>query len=225
MNQIRTLAGTAFACLITSAAHAASIQSMTIEEIGLSSGGLGTSAIQSMGGEASMYDALGALFGGGSYSFVSAGSADGAIVMGTVQGNNAFTLGFSAFGGELNTLRRAPSGSITGGVMTLDMSGFGAEDRGFSSSVSPDPGTLITSVSMIDTSHYYYTADWSHRALTGEVVHTATGTVVSDFDGWLFVAHLEGVATLAPVPEADTYAMMLVGLGLVSIATRQRKLG
>lgn len=89
------------------------------------SGGLGTSGGLGMGGEASTYDASGALFGGGSYGFVSTGSADGAIIMGTAQGNNAFTLGFSTFGGELNTLRGAPSGSITSGVMTLDMSGFG----------------------------------------------------------------------------------------------------
>lgn len=217
------LAGIGAGCLVASGSHAASIQSLTIEEIGLVSGGLGTSALQNLGGEASTYDAYGALFGGGSYGFVSAGSTDGAVVMGTVQGNNAFTLGFSSFGGALNTLRGAPSGSISGGVMTLDMSGFGAEDRGFGASVSPDAGTLITAVSMIDSTHYYYTADWSHRALSGEVFNIATGAVVSDFDGWLFVAHLEGVATLAPVPEPETYAMMLAGLGLVGVAVRRRR--
>lgn len=76
---------------------------------------------------------------------------------------------------------------------------------------------------MIDASHYYHTADWSHRALSGEVFSIAIGAVVSDFDGWLFVAHLEGVATLAPVPEPETYAMMLGGLGLVTVALRRRR--
>lgn len=47
----KTLAGIAFGCCIASLAQAASIQSMTIEEIGLASGGLGSSAIFNGAGE------------------------------------------------------------------------------------------------------------------------------------------------------------------------------
>lgn len=222
----RTLAGVALGCCMASgAAQATSIQSMTIEEIGVMSGGLGTSANQSIGGEATVYDAFGALFGGGTYGFVSAGSTDGAIIMGTLQGNDAFTLGYTATEGELNTLLGAPSGSISQGVMTLDLSGLSSQDRGYAFRVFPDHDSLITAVSMIDTEHYYYTADWSHRVLSGEVSSVATGAAVSAFDGWLLMGHLEGIATLAPVPEADTYAMMLAGLGLVGLmAHRRRKL-
>lgn len=236
MKQItKTLTGiTVGCCMAVSVAQAASIQSMTIEEIGVASGNFDMSAMQSVGGEASAYDPSGAYFGGS--GFVSAGSADGAIIMGTVQGNNAFTLGFTAAGspGELNTLRGAPSGSITDGIMTLDLSGLVAEYGGYSFSISPlnfDPVTnttatnLRTAVSMIDANHYYYTADWDHRVVNGEVFSLATGAPTTAFTGWLLVAHLEGIATMAPVPEADTYAMMLAGLGLVGLmAHRRRKL-
>lgn len=228
------LGGIALSCCMASGvAQAANIQSMTIEEIGVASGDFDMSAIQSVGGEASAYDPSGAYFGGS--GFVSAGSADGAIIMGTVQGNNAFTLGFTAAGspGELNTLRGAPSGSITDGIMTLDLSGLVAEYGGYSFSISPlnfDPVTnttatnFRTAVSMIDANHYYYTADWSHRVANGEVFSLATGAPTTAFTGWFLYAHLEGIATMAPVPEADTYAMMLAGLGLVGLMAHRRRM-
>ncbi|HEX7972595.1 MAG TPA: hypothetical protein VF501_10405, partial [Thiobacillus sp.] len=60
MNQFtRTLAGVVFACYIVSSAHAASIQSMTIEEIGVASGGLGTSALANGGGWGNYFSSAG----------------------------------------------------------------------------------------------------------------------------------------------------------------------
>ena len=220
----KTLAGIALGCCMASSmAQAASIQSMTIEEIGVASGGLGTSANLSVGGEARIYDTSGTLFSGLPFFFVSAGSTDGAIVMGSLQADGAFTLGFtqgSGYPGKLNTSRGAPSGSIANGVMALDLSGFTGEFGGLSFSISPD-NNLITTVSMIDADHFYYTADWTHVVKDGEVYNLSTGATNLGFTGWTLAGHLEGVAA---VPEADTYAMMLAGLGLVGLmANRRRK--
>lgn len=197
---------------------------MTIEEIGVASGGLGTSTNSSIGGEVRAYTPTGNLFSGNPYSFISAGSIDGAIIMNTVQANGAFTVKFTQDSGDygyLNTSRGAPSGTIINGVMTLDLSGFTADYGGYSFSASPN-NNLVTSVSMIDANHYYYTADWSHVVVSGEVFNLATGAPTSNFNGWTLMGHLEGVAA---VPEAETYAMMLTGLGLVGLmAHRRRKL-
>jgi hypothetical protein len=43
------------------------------------------------------------------------------------------------------------------------------------------------------------------------------------FQGVHYALHLTGVATVAAVPEASTYGMMLAGLGLVGFAVRRRK--
>lgn len=43
------------------------------------------------------------------------------------------------------------------------------------------------------------------------------------FAGVLYTLHLEGNAVLSPVPEADTWAMLLAGLGMVGVAARYRK--
>ena len=222
---------TAYLTLITASSllHAASletktIQRLTIEEIGSVSGGLGTSTYYNLGGEARAYDTYGALFGSSISGFVSTGSSDGALVMGTMQGNNAFSLGLTTGGspGELNTLRGTPSANIIGGTLFLDLSGFAAEFNGLSFSLSPDNTTLITAVSEIDSNHYFYTADWSHIVKGGEVFSLTTGLYTTGFNGWTLVGHLEGVAVTA-VPEADTYAMMLVGLSLVGVMVRRRR--
>lgn len=224
MNPItRTLAGAAFSCVIASGAHAATVQSMTIEEIGVASGSLGTAANQSVGGEAALYDNNGNLFANS--GFFSAGSIDGRIIMGATQANDFFTPGvvlLNIYPGEINSLRGAPSGSIINGVMNLDISGFSAEYGGHSYSMSPD-NNLVTSILMIDKDRYYYTADWSHIIRDGEVFRLSTGDPVNMFSDWLIVGHLEGVATLAPVPEPETYAMMLAGLGLIGLLTTGRR--
>lgn len=208
----RTLAGIALGCCtVGNAAHAVSIQSMTIEEIGVASGGLGTSGYWNGGRVQSFFNDGTDAYGG---TVRSSGSTDGAIIMGTIQGNNAFSVFFADHDSTLtalSTLQGAPSGTIVDGVMSLNLSGFTAQlsdEQSFN--ISPDNGTLVTSVSMIDANHYYYTADWQH------------GTYNQGNLYWH--VHLEGIAT-APVPEAETYAMMLAGLGLVGLmAHRRRKL-
>lgn len=219
MKQItRILAGIALAsCMASPNIHAAPLTSLSIGEIGLLSGGLGSSAEQLGGGVFSAYYNLGFI---GSASTVSQGSTDGAILMGTVQGPGDFSTGFLWQGqtAYLTTLNGAPSGSITNNTMTLDMSGFTGEWNGVSFNASPDSGTLTTAVSLIGNGVYFYTADWTHLV-------TASDGVPAMYYGTSFGLHLEGIAVtnLAPVPEAQTYAMILAGLSLVGLMARRRR--
>jgi len=214
----KKLIGMALGCCVSHMAHAANIESLLIGEIGLLSGGLGSSAEQSGGGYLSAYTDFGPL---GSASFVSQGSTDGAILMGTAQGPGDFSAGFLWQGSTAyaTTLNGAPSGSIAHGTMSLDLSGFTGEWNGISFSASPDSGTLATAVSHIGNGVYFYTADWTHLV-------TASDDVPALYYGITFGLHLEGIAVTnlaAPVPEAETYAMMLAGLGLVGLVAHRRR--
>lgn len=192
--------------LANAQSYASIIRSMTIEEIGLASGGLGTSAVSNAGGEFFAADTP------ADSGFVSVGSVDGAIIMGQTQGMNAFTPGFSFFGTPAfpHTLYSAPTGSISGGAMALDLSGWGTLWSGTEFILFPDAGTLLTSVSQLDANHYYYTADWSH------VITSAEAT---PFTGISTRWHLEGIAT---VPEPSTFWLLgASALGLM--VSRRRK--
>lgn len=220
-KNITRLSGVALGCcMLASAAQAASIQSMTIVEIGPLSGSLGTSSTQGGGGYLAAYSSFGGSFG--TASFASQGSADGAMLMGTMQGPGDFSNGFlwQSQTAYLTTLNGAPSGNIVNDTMTLDVSGLTGEWNGVSFGAAPDPGTLMTAVSLIGNGVYFYTADWTHLV-------TASDGVPALYYGTTFNLHLEGLAITslaAPVPEADTYAMMLAGLGLVGfLAQRHRK--
>ena len=191
--------------LAAAPSHASIIQSMTIEEIGVVSAGLGSSMLSGNGGEF-------ALFGDPpSWRFDSAGSMDGAIVMGRTQGTNAFSSGFVLFGvlALPHTLNGAPTGSITGAAMALDLSGWGAQWSNLEFMLFPDLGTLRTSVSQLAPDRYYYTADWSHVITAAETPPFA-GVPVS----W----HLEGIAT---VPEPGT--AWLVGAALLGLLGARRR--
>lgn len=193
--------------LAGTASHASIIKSMTIEEIGVASGGLGTSALSNAGGE---FFAAGAPADSG---FISAGSLDGAIIMGQAQGLNAFTTGFTFFGMPAlpHTLGGAPTGSITGGTLVLDLSGWGTRWADLEFILFPDPGTLVTSISHLDANRYYYTADWSH------VITSAESSV---FAGIPVSWHLEGIAT---IPEPGT-AWMVGAVLLGLLGARRRNL-
>ncbi len=54
------------------------------------------------------------------------------------------------------------------------------------------------------------------------VVNGNTNGIVSGFNGFMFTLSDAGVLNYAPVPEADTYAMMLAGLGLIGFVVRRR---
>jgi hypothetical protein len=219
-----TLAGIALACCMTSnLAQAASIQSLTIQEIGVASGGLGTSGLANGGGWGNNFSSDGTYMA--PPAFFTSDGTDGALIMGTTQANGAFSSGFNWGGSnhfEFNTLKTAPSGTITAGSMMLDLSGLVAEfTLGHTAFPAwPDASTLATSVSMIDATHYFYTADWTH-VFNNDVYDLNTLAILPGWNGSGVIMHFEGVATL--VPEAETYAMMLAGLGLVGLMAHRRR--
>ncbi|MBU2641069.1 MAG: PEP-CTERM sorting domain-containing protein [Gammaproteobacteria bacterium] len=227
MNHItKTLAGMALGCCMTSGGvHAASIQSLTIEEIGVTSGGLGTSGLANGGGWGNYFSIDGTYMA--PPAFFTSNGTDGALIMGTTQANGAFSTGFNWGGSnhfEFNTLKSAPSGTITGGAMTLNLSGLVAEfTLGHTAfPAAPDASTLVTSVSMIDANRYFYTADWTH-VFNNDVYDLNTLAVQPSWNGSGAVLHFEGIATMAPVPEAETYIMMLAGLSLVGLMAHRRR--
>lgn len=198
-------------CMTSVPSYAYVVQSLTIEEIGVASGGLGTSTNFALGGEFNLDGNSRGPFG-----FVSAGSTDGKIVMARRQGPGAFTPGISVLGDPAhmeafpNTLNDAPTGWVyeSGTLMVLQLHGFGVLFFG-ADLVSPD--IVLAPVSQIDGNHYYYTADWAHTITPFEDTRLA---------GHTFTWHLEGIAT---TPEPGT--IWLVGgtlLGLVGARYRKR---
>jgi hypothetical protein len=147
----------------------------------------------------------------------------GQITMGVVQTTGEMSDGFR-YGGTSNIFTFAPnsvngalSGTWTGidgpGQLTLNFAGFGGfwNASGINYNLSPDTG-MTTNVQTI-SGVTYYTADWQH---------TITAQEDPDFAGQRADWHIEGVM-VSSVPEASTYGMMLVGLGLVGFAARRRK--
>lgn len=193
--------------------HASVVQSLTIEEIGVASGGLGTSANFALGGE---FKWVGTSFG--PFGFVSAGSTDGKILMGRRQGAGAFTPGFGVFDSPTpvffpNTLNYAPTGWVYEGghphQMVLHLQGLGIMLLGTN---YPMPElNIFAPLLQIDETHYYYSADWTHAPV---------GWSPIDAGQFLTSWHLEGVAT---IPEPGT--IWLVGgtlLGLLGARYRKR---
>lgn len=187
------------------------IVSMSIEEIGDRSGGFSNSALHAGGGNAYLGTQTGTTYG-----FVSAGSADGQILMGASQDIGDFTLGGMLSGSSAlpNTRYGAPIGTVKDGTqLEIDLSGWGLDWNGTQFVLPPDVGTLVTAVEEIDETHYFYTIDWSHLITSDESSQYAN---LNTF--W----HLEGILVTA-VPEAETYAMMLAGLSLVGLMSHRRR--
>ena len=134
--------------------------------------------------------------------------------MGVIQGYGEMSDGFryggasSTFSSTPNSLHGAITATWTGldgaDQLALNLSGFGWywNATGFNYNLSPD-NDLVTNVQTIG-GVTYYTADWSH---------VISAAVDPDVAGQRSDWHMEGILT--PVPEASTYGMLLVGLGLV----------
>ncbi len=175
-------------------------------------------------------------------TFNSTGSgAVGIIANGVGQADNNISTGF-LFGGvpfDINTIPLSGpdgiTGSIVGGVLSMDLSAWGGvwQNTGAHRFILGPDNNLLTSVEYIGTSagvdSWYYTADWSHTITAAEDFSGAFDEfgdpIYLGFTGNRADWHLEGIATsVAAVPEASTYGMMLAGLGLVGFAVRRRKL-
>jgi hypothetical protein len=98
-----------------------------------------------------------------------------------------------------------PTGTIVGNTMTLDLSSWFMNWK-----VDFDMGgAAIGTATYLGGNDYSYDISWSHTVVGGS------------FEGSTGYWTLQGVAS---VPEAETYAMMLVGLGLVGLMARRRRL-
>ncbi|WP_296657487.1 hypothetical protein [Thiobacillus sp. 0-1251] len=194
--------------------HAYVVQSLTIEEIGVASGGLGTSGNSALGGELNWVDTSFGPFG-----FVSAGSTDGKLLMGRRQDAGAFTPGFRVFDdpgpADLffpNTLNYAPTGWVYEAgppLMVLQLQGFGVVFLGTDYPMPPDNAVYVPLV-QIDETHYYYSVDWTHTLAPSSVALFGT-----------FTWHLEGIAT---TPEPGTI-WLVGGTLLCLLGARYRNIG
>lgn len=143
-----------------------------------------------------------------------AGASHGGPVAGG--DTNSITAPWAFFGNTgSDYMTTAATGSTEGG---LDMSGWtvtwngipaipmgaGAWGAGYTSGVA--------NVTWNGTDGGAYTLDYTGTVPIGDV---------SGFGGVKYALHLQG--TVALVPEASTYGMMLAGLGLVGFAVRRRK--
>jgi hypothetical protein len=117
-----------------------------------------------------------------------------------------FTFSVTDMPHDLDAIISSISGSASTG---LDITGL---------SVYSEAGTLIANgTSLMTGMNDVWTLSTDNLAL-GNYYLQVSGTMVSDTSG-----SFGGAVMLAPVPEPETYGMMLAGLGLVGWAARRRK--
>ena len=78
--------------------------------------------------------------------------------------------------------------------------------------------TLVTSGSMVSTGQMDVWTISSSNLMAGDYYLRVSGNMVSDT-----AASFGGAIMLAPVPEPETYGMMLGGLGILGFLARRRK--
>lgn len=137
---------------------------------------------------------------------------------GSVSGDNTLT-SFSFFGTPVYTFTAAsvdgisgggpaPTGDATAGTINMDMSSFFASWNGTSfNQGGPAAGTFNEATGE-------YSLNWQSTIQGGT------------FDGQTGYWNLTGIASVeaptAPIPEPETYLMMLSGLGLLGLIARRR---
>ena len=134
---------------------------------------------------------------------------------GSTQGVNAFTMGFN-YGGQgfikPFTFGTGVQADITNGVLTFSSLSLGAQFAGQNLDLFPDSWS-VTKISDLGGGNYGVVVDY--RA---SIVNAAS-TLYGLQSEW----RLEGVMAIpTAVPEAETYGMLLAGLGLVGFMARRR---
>lgn len=132
----------------------------------------------------------------------------------------------------------ALSGALTGFIGNLSFSEFGSGESGawISGTVSVNGSPLIPFSELLDrttqlslptirTGYYSLGGTQSYGSFSSLVVSNLTLTLSASSTAAVFSTdqgRLEIGFVAAPVPEADTYAMLLAGLGIVSMVARRR---
>ena len=138
-------------------------------------------------------------------------------------GKNVFTTGFN-FGGTgifMPNIYGNIAADFTAGVLTFSALDFGGEFNGQQFNLAPDGGVgNVTVETLSDLGDGNY----------GVVVRYVSTIQGGTFDGFQANWRLEGTfgpltpsAVVPSIPEPETYAMLLAGLGLVGVAARRRK--
>ncbi len=117
---------------------------------------------------------------------------------------------FDFFGAPVSVYTTAASSSdITGGALTLDLSTWTVFYTGNTIAQGPGAPTSEFAITAFDAGTGAFTAHWF-------------APVPVAFPGFTGEWTVNGVA-VAAVPEPETYAMLLAGLGLVGAIARRRK--
>lgn len=115
---------------------------------------------------------------------------------------------------------------VGGGAFSLNGFDLAEWDNTFTASISLTTAgpsgttTQVLPLSILGNSYKTVGNDFTHFSLTGYgnvVSFTLAGSV-----SWAFIA-LDNLEVAAPVPEPETYAMLLAGLGLLGFIARRRK--
>jgi hypothetical protein len=120
-----------------------------------------------------------------------------------------------------------PGSSVAGSLDVLIPFTFGSSlhlDYWLESSVRAAAGLRTVGGAPVSTeARADYSLSWagisSIRDVAGNLVASYTVTSGSGFD----YEHAYGFVPTAPIPEPETYALMLAGLGLLALASRRRK--
>lgn len=240
--------------VVAMSAQAVSVVSMTVEEVGsLWTGGTahigsgtGTgSAAGTSGGTFFFHGPFGGPANGVTTGTTIWGSTGAGIVNGTTQtafgttfdfGTQTFTPNSCSNLAPAACSAAAATSALAASVngansLIIDLSKFGGLY-----SAGPDqfrlnndidsfgPAYALTiSNSVVDASgKFFYSLDWASNIQSSEG-DVSTGS--TSFNNFIADFHLEGVGTVAAIPEASTYGMMLAGLGLVGgMVARRRKM-
>lgn len=144
----------------------------------------------------------------GALSAAACASSAGTPMAATVNGADSLAIDLSSFGGLYS------AGSTQ---FRLSPQVFG----GFAAVLNLEMHNSALGFGGLAANQFYYSLDWAHeiQSANGDVSNGSTS-----FNGNIADFHIEGIGTVAAVPEASTYGMMLAGLGLVGFAVRRRKL-